>query len=41
MVIMKRNHKYYSIIKDKCLNYNKEIRNDLSSKVKMPKLVYA
>ena len=41
MVIMKRKHKYYSIIKDKCLNYNKEIRNNLSSKVKMPKLVYA
>ncbi len=41
MVIMKKNHKYYSIIKDKCLIYNKEIRNNFSSKIKMPKLVYA
>lgn len=41
MIIMKKNHKYYSIIKDKCLRYNKEIRNNLSSKIKMPKLVYA
>ena len=41
MIIMKRNHRYYPVIKDKCLRYNKEIRNSLSSRIKMPKPVYA